>query len=249
MNALTISAASGMKARLESLEMLANNIANQSTAGFKPDREVFSLYVSAEAQAASQAGGHPLPTTLPVVEGRWTDFSQGTLTATGNPLHLGLSGKGFFAVQGPGGTLYTRNGNFRIAAGGQLQTQEGYAVLDPEGRPLQADAARPVEVSADGVLRQQGEEIGRLAVVDFSRPQALGKRGGAYFQLTDLNVKPTAAAAELHQGKLEAASFSASEAAIRLVSILRQFEILQKAITIGGEMNRRAVEEVARVGS
>ena len=104
MDPLLISAASGMKARMDSLDMLANNLANSGTSGFKADREFYSLY---EQQ-------------LPVVETHWTDFSQGTVLPTGNPLNLALSGNGFFALTGPAGIVYTRNGNFRISKANQL---------------------------------------------------------------------------------------------------------------------------------
>jgi len=89
MDPLLISAASGMKARMDSLDMLANNIANSATAGFKSDREFHTLFEQ----------------ELPEVERQWTDFSQGTLTPTGNSLDLALSGKGLFALNSSGGTV------------------------------------------------------------------------------------------------------------------------------------------------
>src|SRR5579863_5676685 len=99
MDPLLISAASGMKARMESLDMLANNIANSGTTGFKTDREFYGLYQE----------------QLPVIEKQWTDFTQGSLLPTGNALNLGLSGNGFFALNSPAGTVYTRNGAFQIS--------------------------------------------------------------------------------------------------------------------------------------
>ena len=86
MDPLTISAASGLRVRLESLDLLANNLANAATAGYKSDREFYSLYTAPEVLEDNAA-----PSTLPVVERRWTDFSQGTLTPTGNPLDLALA--------------------------------------------------------------------------------------------------------------------------------------------------------------
>jgi flagellar hook-basal body protein len=128
MDPITAIAASGLRARMESLDMLANNVANAGTGGYKADREFYSLYVSPEAADADPAA------TMPVIERTWVDHSQGTLHATGNPLDLALSGKGFFAVNGPGGPLYTRNGNFRLAPDGRLTTSEGYACADSRAR-------------------------------------------------------------------------------------------------------------------
>ena len=244
-----ISAASGMKARMESLEMLANNVANSATAGFKSDREFYSLYTSAQALEAQQDGLHPSAATLPVIEGRWTDFSQGTLTPTGNPLDLGLYGRGFFVVQSPSGPLYTRNGNFQISKDGALVTTEGYPVRRvPDGKAIQMDPSKPVEISKDGMVRQQGQEIAQIELADMDSPDSLSKLGSMYFQLSD----PKLAAApsrdlEVRQGTLENSNVPPAEAAVRLVSVLRQFEMLQRAMNMAGDMNRRALEEVARV--
>src|SRR5580692_7497184 len=143
MDNLTISAAGGMQARMESLDMLANNLANTETGGYKTDREFYNLYISAEAGGAANVTA----TALPVIERPWTDFSQGTLRATGSPLDLALSGKGFFAVDGPSGNLFTRNGNFRISPGGSLVTSEGYPVRTVSGGNLKIEASGALEIS------------------------------------------------------------------------------------------------------
>jgi flagellar basal-body rod protein FlgF len=248
MDAMSIAAASGLRARMEALDLLANNIANQGTAGYKADREFYDLYTSPEAAGDAESGlTHP-PTAVPTIDRQWTDFSQGTLTPTGNPLHLGLSGKGFFAVQGPNGPLYTRNGSFQLSISGQLQTSEGYAVADKEGKPIQLDPAIPVEILPNGEVRQAGETAAQLSIVDFAEPSVLAKQSGSYFHMDDPAARANAAEASVHQGKLEAANSSPAEGAVRLVTVLRQFEMLQKAITIGGEMSRKG-DEVARVGS
>src|SRR5579862_5859905 len=116
MDPLTAIAASGLRARMESLDLLANNVANASTNGYKADREFYSLYVAPEAEGSEA-------TTMPVIERPWTDLAQGLLVSTGNPLDVALSGQGFFSVQGPTGALYTRNGDFHLAADGSLVTE------------------------------------------------------------------------------------------------------------------------------
>jgi flagellar basal body rod protein FlgG len=232
-----------MRARLESLEMLANNLANSATAGFKLDRESYNLYVAPEAVAPDA----PDPSTLPVVERHWTDFTQGHLTPTGNPLDLALGGRGFFAVDGPTGALYTRNGNFRLSPAGVLTTQDGYTVRAAGGGAIRLQANLPFEVNAGGSVRQGGTEVARLDLTDFDRPEALARFGGNYFQAGQAAGARAASAPEVHQGKLEASNVEAPEAAVRLVNIMRQFEMLQKAISLGGDMGRRAIEEVARV--
>lgn len=241
MDPLTILAAGGMQARLESLDMLANNLANTETSGYKTDREFYNLYQSAEAGADEDA------TTLPVIERTWTDFSAGTLRATGNPLDLALSGNGFFAVDGPAGTLYTRNGNLRVSASGALVTSEGYAVRTVSGGRLQVQPSGPLEVSGDGAVRQNGQTLGQIAVASFADNSVLMKHGSSYFESTA--PSQPAAGTEVEQGKLEASNVGPAESAVRLVAVMRQFEMLEKAAQMGSQMNRESVEEVAKVAS
>ena len=242
MDALTSTAASGLRARMESLDMLANNLANAETGGYKIDREFYSLYVVPEAADAGQAS------TTPVIERHWTDFSQGVLRTTGNPLDLALSGKGFFAVDGPSGPLYTRHGGFRLSPAGVLVSAEGYPVRLAGGGQVQTQSAKPLEIALDGGVRQDGQVLGQLEVVDFRTPSQLDKRGSNYFVNPDAKTVPApAVGVEVQQGKLENSNVGTAESAVRLVSVLRQFEMLQKAISLGADMNRKAVEEVARV--
>jgi flagellar basal-body rod protein FlgG len=245
MDPLTIAAASGLRARMESLDLLANNIANTETGGYKADREFYNLYTSPEAAPA----GSDDPATLPVIERGWTDFSQGTFQVTSNPLDFAIQGKGFFAVNARSGVAYTRKGSFRLSATGTLVTAEGYTVRNTSGQPIQLDPALPVEVNADGTISQSGQPAGQFAILDFDNPEDLVKQGNTLFLAADQAAKPRRAAAEVQQGKLENSNVGSAESAVRLVTVLRQFEMLQKAISIGGEMSRKAIEEVARVNS
>jgi flagellar basal-body rod protein FlgF len=242
MDPMTAIAASGLRARMESLDLLANNVANASTGGYKADREFYSLYVAPEAAANDSLA------TMPVIERPWVDHSQGNLHTTGNPLDVAISGKGFFSVNGPSGPLYTRNGSFRLAADGKLTTADGYAVRDQQGATLTLAAAQPIEISAEGTVTQGGAVIGKLEVVDFTSAAGLSKQGSNYFRVTDPAVRPSPAAnPSIQQGALEASNTGSAEAAVRLVSVLRQFEMLQKAVSIGADMNKKAIEEVAKI--
>jgi flagellar basal-body rod protein FlgF len=243
MDALTSTAASGLRSRMESLDVLANNLANTETGGYKSDREFYNLYVAPEAQADPQL-------TMPVVESAWTDFSQGALRTTGGPLDLALSGKGFFSVDAPGGPLYTRQGSFQLSPAGVLVTSDGYPVRLSGGGPLQSQSGANFEVAPDGTVSQQGQVLGKLDLVSFPGQNALLKRGNTYFRPADPSVLPVpATAVEVQQGKLETSNVGTAESAVRLVSVMRQFEMLHKAVSIGDDMNKKAVEEVARIGS
>jgi len=243
MDPLTAIAASGLRARMESLDLLANNSANSSTSGYKADREFYSLYVAPEAQEAGSS------TTMPLVESPWIDLTQGTVRSTGNSLDLALSGKGFFSVDGPNGTIYTRNGNFRLDPTGKLVTADGYAVRGTAGA-LTLQSSLPIEIANDGSIEQGGQSAGQLAVADFPGGEGLLKQGSNYFRAVDASVKPVAATGvSVEQGKLEDSNAGSAQAAISVVGIMRQFEMLQKAAQIGNDMGKQAIEQVARVGS
>jgi flagellar basal-body rod protein FlgF len=241
MDSLGAITASGLRARMESLDMLANNIANASTGGYKSDREFYSLYLAPEAESDP-------PATMPVIERPWTDLSQGVLTSTGNPLDLALSGQGFFSVDGPSGPLYTRNGSFRLAKDGKLITPDGYTVRGIGGGSLVLQPSGQVDVSSDGTVSQDGNVVGQIEIQDFPMG-SLAKRGSNYF-LADPSAQPSApAGTSVAQGQLEASNAGTAESAVRLIGIMRQFEMLQKAASLGFEMNQHAIQEVAKVGS
>jgi len=245
MDPLDIAAASGLRSRMESLDLLANNLANTGTSGYKRDQAFYNLFLSDEASGADAVPA----TTLPVIQRQWTDFSQGTLQVTGDPMNLALSGNGFFVVNGPNGSLYTRNGNLQVLASGQLAVTGGYALQDVAGNPIQVTTGSPIHITTDGTVQQDGQTIGQLKVVTFSSTASLEKVGNTCFRSTDPKNKPAAAdGVEIQQGKIEESNVPVAEAAMRLVAVMRQFEMLQKAVGISNEMDTKAIQEVARVG-
>jgi flagellar basal body rod protein FlgG len=249
MDALTISAASGLRSRMDTLDLLANNLANAETSGYKTDREFYGLFVSPEA--SSDIGGE-FVTTLPVVERQWTDFSQGTLTSTGSPLDVGLSGRGFLAVNGPSGALYTRNGHLKISPSGELVTGDDYPVRSAgtNGKTIHVTSDKPIDISPDGTVRQDGQTLGQLEIMDFPSSVNLKKMTAAAFQNTDpANVPAPATNVQVEQGKVETSNVAVPEAAMRLVNVMRQFEMLQKAVNLDSQMEQQGVQEVARVTS
>ncbi len=234
MDQLLINAASGMKSRIDSLDMLANNMANSGTAGFKTDREFYNLYEQ----------------SLPMVERQYTDYSQGQLLATGNPLNIALNGKGFFALNSASGVVYTRAGNFRVSRANQLETPEGYTarnVLD-NGKPLTVDPTQSIDIAKDGTVLQAGQVLGQLEIAQPGNPSdAFKKLGSTYFALLDKNTAaPLAQDTEVLQGQIEQSNVPTAEAAVKLVSVMRQFEMMQKAINLGTEMNKQAITDVAK---
>jgi flagellar basal body rod protein FlgG len=242
MDPMTALAASGLRARMESLDLLANNIANASTGGYKADREFYSLYVAPEAADDDSAA------TMPVIERQWIDLSQGSVHATGNSLDLALDGSGFFKVQGPDGPLYTRNGSFHLSANGTLMASDGYSAQSVGGTKLTVDASQPVQISGNGDVRQGTTVVGQLAIVNFADSAALVKRGSNYFVADPAAKSTVPAGTSVAQGQLEDSNSGMAEGAVRLVAVMRQFEMMQKAVLIGNDMSKQAIEQVAKVG-
>ena len=244
MDGISISAASGMQARLQSLEMLANNLANIETGGYKADREFYSLYTGEDASSDPQTGD---VSTLPVIESQWIDQAQGVLRQTSNPLDFAIDGDGMFAVQTPAGVRYTRNGAFRLSRTGALTMGDGNPLRAVGGGQILTQSGLPIQVLPDGTVQQAGQTVGQLELASFD-PRALAKAGLNYFEpVPGATAKP--ATGSVLQGKAEQSNVGTAESSIRLVALMRQFEMLQKAMNLGNELNQRAIEEVARVVS
>jgi flagellar basal-body rod protein FlgF len=248
MDNLTIAAASGLRSRMESLDLLANNLANTATTGFKRDLEFYGTYSSSDSDDPVNGGASSI---LPTIEKQWTDFSQGTIQVTGNPMDVALDGNGFLAVKGPNGsTLYTRAGNLKVNSSGTLATSDSYPIQSTTGDPIQVAPNKPIVILADGTVQQSNQTVGQLKIVSFSSTNSLRKMGSTCFENTDTkNAPKTATNVTVEQGKIEGSNVPVADAAMRLVGVMRQFEMLQKAVGVSNDMDTKTISEVARVGS
>lgn len=242
----------------ERLETLSNNLANARTPGFKQHRAVYRQV----AQDVSKMGDpnqamdmhHPVR-FLPrdrvrgVLDERFTQWTQGPLEHTGNPLDLALEGEGFFVVQGPDGNpLYTRNGNFSQARDGALVTQQGLAVLDDQGQPVRLpQGAGQLHVSPEGEVQVGGQPAGKLGVVRFDDPQVLERVGESNFRSVDPNVQPVAdPPGMVHQGYLEGSNVNPVYTMTLLIKTNRLFELNVRALQAYKAMDDSAVRDVGR---
>jgi len=244
MDPILLHVGAGMKAQSESLDLLANNVANANTTAYKADREFYRLFQTALAEADPRTGEAGV---MPVVEGSVIDFRQGPLTRTDAPLDAAIEGPGFFVVEGEASPLYTRNGRFDRDPQGTLRTFDGRAVLDAEGEPIELPPNGEVEIGRDGLITVNGLAVARLAVVEFPQPGSLSKAGETYFQAAGgVEPRPAAASAVL-QGKLEGSNVNVPQAAVQLIAATRNFSMMRRAASlVGEEMNRQAVDVLGR---
>ncbi len=235
-----LTVAAGMRAQVETLEVIGNNIANASTHGYKADRDFYRLFLSAQAQADPLTGQI---SRMPVVQGSTIDFNQGTLIPTEGPLDLALSGPGFLVVEGPGGEIYTRSGSLRRSASGVLETAEGFSVLDSQRGSITIPPNGKIEVGAGGVISVEGLQVAELLVVEFEKGAGLSKVGNSYFRAADGISPQPAVETSLNQGRLEASNVNVAEEAVRLMLSTRHFQMMRRvASLVGDELNGRAVE-------
>jgi flagellar basal-body rod protein FlgF len=238
----------GMLALWQRHEVLANNLANASTAGFKRDDLLWASAPATAERLASPAllaaPGVPLPAGPPVMV-QWTDFSQGPIRETGRPLDVALNGPGFFVVETPAGPRYTRAGSFDVGAEAFLVTSGGARVLGERG-PIEIRGGA-IRVTEAGVVEVGGQVVDTLRVVDFRRPGDLVKEGHSLFVPRAGDIEPVAATGyQVLAGHLEGPNTSPVETMVAMIELMRTFEAYQRAIQAADEIDRQAATELGR---
>lgn len=250
-------ARTGLEAQDMRMRVIANNLANIGTTGFKRDRADFQALAYQHTRIAGQqstaetayAVGLNLGTGV-AVQGTSRINTQGTLSNTGNGLDLALDGPGFFQVERPGGELvYTRAGNFTLSADGQLVTAQGYplqpAIELPQG-------AQSLAIAPDGTVSAvlPGEsapaELGQIAIASFPNPAGLKALGDNFLGETaasgaaELGAGGEAGRGSIRQGMLEASNVNVVEELVEMIEAQRAYEINSKMVSAVDEMLRNA---------
>jgi flagellar basal-body rod protein FlgF len=238
-------ACAGLAAQTQALELVAHNLANLSTAGFRGEQTTFRSLLSGDSEVAR----NPLNAAVNnfgVLGGSRIDRASGSLTATGNPLDLGIAGSGFFAVQSPQGVAYTRDGGFHLTPAGQLVTAAGDAVLGPQGRPIILPNGS-VSVSDDGTISVDGAVAAQLNLSEFSPSTNLTALGNALYAAPANSALP-AASSSFRQGMIEASNVSPTEGVVQLIMVQRNAEMMQRALSVfDSEFNQTAVQDLPKV--
>jgi len=237
-------ACAGLAAQAQALELVANNLANLGTAGYRGQEATFRSLLSGSATVA----WNPLNAAVNdfgVLGGSRVDQTSGSLTATGNPLDLAVAGKGFFVVQSARGVLYTRNGSFHRTPAGQLVTAEGDAVLGAQGPITIPNGA--VAVSTDGTISLDGAVVDKLRLAEFSPDINLVAAGNALYSAPDGSALP-AAASSVRSGMLEGSNVSPVSGVVELITIQRNAEMMQRALSLfDSQFNQTAAQDLPRV--
>jgi flagellar basal-body rod protein FlgF len=222
------------------MDVVANNMANLNTTGFKAENILFEEYVM---PVARDRDFPTLDQPLSYVQDWATvhDFANGALVQTGSDLDVGLSGEGFFAVQTPAGERWTRAGSFQLNATGQLVDSNGNAVLG-EGGPIQFGPEETgILIAADGSISSSAGAKGRLRIVDFDNAQVLTREGDNLFA----GGTPVAATdARVMQGFVERSNVSGVTEMAEMIRVTRAYESIANLTQKQDELRRSAIQRL-----
>jgi len=234
-NTQTIAALGAFRQQTRIDHVIANNLSNVQTAGFKREVPVFS-------NVLSQAQGRFQPTQNDPVG---ISFTQGTTQKTRNDLDLAIQGEGFFKVESPNGVRYTRNGNFGLNKDQVLVNANGFPVLGRNGKITLT--GNKITVGENGAIAVDGNEVDQIAVVTLPDLNVLKKEGHNLLKTEDLGTEMAAGQSQVVQGALEASNVNPVEEMINLMDSFRTYESCLKIIQADDSLDSKAVNEVGKV--
>ncbi|MEO5377475.1 MAG: flagellar basal-body rod protein FlgF [Magnetococcus sp. DMHC-6] len=247
------------------MDVLANNLANVNTTGFKEDNITFDSYLTSPGIEQ-----FPLPTdsfmglrapgdisfpftnpasnayrmTYPRADGTHVNLEQGAMQQTNNPLHVALEGKGFFVLDTPDGRRYTRDGSFRVNPVGELTSKDGFPVLGAGNAPLVVGDAGPIHIAEDGTITGSQGNIGRLQRVDLP-PESLEKVGlNLYSAPQGAEIAMENSSEGIHQGFLEGSNANMIRSMTNMIDANRAMETYQKMIQALDSMDNQAANQI-----
>ncbi|HEY2461205.1 MAG TPA: flagellar hook basal-body protein [Candidatus Acidoferrum sp.] len=257
MNSGFYSAYAGFAARMDELDVLANNLSNVNTAGFKAQRDFYRSFTASLMQEDAPAGMmtvseavHQAVNQFGVLGGTRMDLTQGSLEMTGNDTDVALEGSGFLAIQTKAGLRYTRNGTFRLDKSRNLVTQQGDQVLSEQlgGRiqPIQIPSGKAT-ISPDGSVSVDGTLVAKLRIEDFPANTPLQQEGNTYVTAPEGSGRP-AQNVTVRQGALETSNSDPIRSTVALIDLQRTAQIMEKALSIfHNEFNKTAAQDLPHV--
>jgi flagellar basal-body rod protein FlgF len=234
------------------LDVVANNIANLDTTGFKAEGVIFQEHLMPVARA-NQFNAPDRRLSFVQDRATWHNLAQGPVQQTGNPLDVAISGDAFLVVQTPRGERYTRNGALQINATGELVTSEGYRVLGDGGPITLQNGDRDVSISSDGTISvREGKNTtdsarGKLRLVSFAAPQRLQKDGTSTFMAVDGATPQPAVNPRVAQGAIEKSNVRSVIEMTRMIEVTRNYTQIAGILQQQSDMRRSAIEKLAEV--
>lgn len=222
------------------MDVVANNLANINTTGFKSENILFEEYKSPTARDRDFAFKDQI---LSYTQDWATvrDMTQGAFQQTGNPFDLALSGDGYFVVQTPAGEQYTKTGAFQLSSDGTLVDLNGNPILTESGPIRFTDQTDDISINADGSITTSQGSRGRLRVVEFADPQALEHTGNNLFSGTGSGA---AANTRVIQGVVEKSNVSGVTEMSEMIRVSRAYESLSNLMQQQNDLRRTAIQRL-----
>jgi flagellar basal-body rod protein FlgF len=220
------------------MDVVANNIANMNTPGYKAEQMMFTEYLS---RSRGSEGAVPDTLAYTLDMGSVRDHAVGPMRETGNPLDVALNGEGYFEVETEFGRFYTRNGRLMLDADGMIVTSSGHPVLSTDGAPFFiAPNETNINIDREGAVSTETGPIGRLSVVTFEDEQRLERVQAGMYDAVDQDPVP-AENAVVRQGMLEGSTVIPTQEITTMIEVQRAYEMVQKMIETESERQQKAI--------
>jgi flagellar basal-body rod protein FlgF len=243
MNLASTVATSRLIAQQRALDVTAHNLANLNTPGYRTQRMQFADWLARQSGDMDVNGGRVV--AFAQDRASWREQRPGTLTQTGNPLDLSISGDGYFTVQTPNGTRLTRAGRFSMMPDGGVADDSGNKLLDANNQPLTLPPTTTrITISGDGTLSTETGPAGRIAVVKPTDPMALQAEGDQLFNATG-PTEPVATPS-IVQGTLEGSNVQPILETTRMMAALREFQFVSQFVQAEADRQKEAVDRILR---
>jgi flagellar basal-body rod protein FlgF len=245
MDITTTLAASRLVAQQRLLDVTANNIANANTPGYRAERMQFSDFISQQMGTSAPPGGKSIVYTQD--RATWREQQAGTLTHTANTFDLALAGDGYFTVNTKAGPRLTRDGRFGLMPDGTLADNNGNAVLDTTGKPVQISPSdTQVTIAGDGSISSENGPLGKIGVVQPADPMKMTAEGGTNFT-TDVATQPVASPG-IVQGAVEDSNVQPVLETTRMMDNLRQFQFVTQLVQAESDRQQNAIDKLLPQG-
>jgi flagellar basal-body rod protein FlgF len=234
-------AASRLVAQQRVMEVVAVNIANVNTPGFKAQRVQFSDWLAPLKGTDAPRGDRTIAYTQD--RATWREQRAGTLTHTGNPFDLGITGDGYFTVRTASGPRLTRDGRFGLMPDGTVADGAGDAVLDSNGRPIVLSSTdTQIAIASDGTVSSENGQLAKIGVVQPTNPMQLAAEGNTLFS----SGSPTAAVTSpgVVQGSMEDSNVEPVLEINRMMDGLRQFQFVSQLIQAENDRQQAAIDKL-----
>ena len=239
----TYVALSRMDAQSRALDVVAGDIANASTPGFKTTHALFSDWLDVQRGVKAPPGGRVVAFTQD--RATYRDAQPGTVTHTGNPFDLAIGGQGYFTVSTPRGPRLTRAGRFSPAPDGTLADEAGNPVLDTRGQPIRlSQTAKDVTVTADGTVSTPEGPVGKIGVVQPADANRLQTEGGRLLR-ADTPTQPVTAPA-IVQGAVEDSNVQTIVEVTRMMTLLREFQFTSQFVQGESDRQQKAIDTLLK---